>query len=155
MDNKKINSKIKLSNNSSYVILIFVILKFRNIGRSTFRRSKFWPPPEFSNFDIICDAIREKGPTIQKIDFRIMCDPISLWTDHLWGAIRNFLSTSFCKAWIIEKEFLHAFRAVLISLIARHINFHFWIVGPFSRIASHIRIQWPKKTPKYTLSTKL
>ena len=40
MKNEKINSKIKLSNNSSFVISIFVILKFRNIGRS-----KFWPPP--------------------------------------------------------------------------------------------------------------
>ena len=36
MSNEKKNSKIKLSNNSSVVIL-----KFRNIGRSTFRRSKF------------------------------------------------------------------------------------------------------------------
>ena len=43
MYDEKINSKIKLSNNSSFVILIFVILKFRNIGRSTFRRYKFWP----------------------------------------------------------------------------------------------------------------
>ena len=30
-NNEKINSKIKLSNNSSLVIVIFVILKFRNI----------------------------------------------------------------------------------------------------------------------------
>ena len=30
MNNEKINSKIKLSNNSYFVILIFVILKFRN-----------------------------------------------------------------------------------------------------------------------------
>ena len=45
MNNEKINSKIKLSNNWSFVILIFVILKFWNIGRSTFRRSKFWPLP--------------------------------------------------------------------------------------------------------------
>ena len=45
MNNEKIISKIKLSNSSSFVILIFVILKFRNIGRSTFRRSKFRPPP--------------------------------------------------------------------------------------------------------------
>ena len=45
MNNEKINSKIKLSNNSFFVILIFVILKFRNIGRSTFRRSKFSFPP--------------------------------------------------------------------------------------------------------------
>ena len=34
MNNEKIKSKIKLSNNSFLVILIFVILKFRNIGRS-------------------------------------------------------------------------------------------------------------------------
>ena len=40
MNNEKIKSKIKLSNNSFLVILIFVILKFRNIGRSIFRRSE-------------------------------------------------------------------------------------------------------------------
>ena len=34
MNNEKINSKIKLLHNSSFVILIFVILKFRNIERS-------------------------------------------------------------------------------------------------------------------------
>ena len=50
--NEKINSKIKLSNNSSFVILIFGIFKFRNIGRSTFRGSKFWPPPRKSNYSI-------------------------------------------------------------------------------------------------------
>ena len=38
--NEKLNSKIELSNNSSFVVLIFAILKFRNIGRSTIRRSK-------------------------------------------------------------------------------------------------------------------
>ena len=41
MNNEKMNLKIKLSNNSSFVILIFVILKFGNIGRFTFPRSKF------------------------------------------------------------------------------------------------------------------
>ena len=35
---KKINSIMKLSNNSFFVILVFAILKFRNIGSSTFRR---------------------------------------------------------------------------------------------------------------------
>ena len=45
MNNEKTNQKIKLSNNSSFVILIFVISKFQNIRRFTFRRSKFWPPP--------------------------------------------------------------------------------------------------------------
>ena len=46
---KKINLQIKLWNNSSFVILIFAILKFRNIDRSTFRRSKFWPSPDVSD----------------------------------------------------------------------------------------------------------
>ena len=41
LKNKKLNSKIKLSDNSAFVILIFTILKFRNIGHSTFDRSKF------------------------------------------------------------------------------------------------------------------
>ena len=36
MNNEKMNLKIKLSNNSSFVILSFVILKFRNIGRSIY-----------------------------------------------------------------------------------------------------------------------
>ena len=40
-ENEKINLKIKLSNNSLFVILIFAILKLRNIDRSKFRRSKF------------------------------------------------------------------------------------------------------------------
>ena len=39
---------MKLSNNSSFVILVFAILKFQNIDRSTFRRSfNFWPPSYF------------------------------------------------------------------------------------------------------------
>ena len=42
MNNEKTNSTIKLSNNSSFVILKFVILKFRNIGRSTFLRFEFY-----------------------------------------------------------------------------------------------------------------
>ena len=42
---KKINSIMKLSNNSSFVILVFAILKFRNIDRFTFRHSEFWLPP--------------------------------------------------------------------------------------------------------------
>ena len=49
MSNEKINSKIKLSNNSSFAILIIVILKFRNIGRSTFEHSKFCTPPYIYN----------------------------------------------------------------------------------------------------------
>ena len=36
MNNEKMNSEIKLSNNSSFVILIFVTLKFRNISRSLY-----------------------------------------------------------------------------------------------------------------------
>ena len=36
----KINLKIKKSNNSTFVILIFEIPKFRKIGCSTFGRSK-------------------------------------------------------------------------------------------------------------------
>ena len=40
------NSKKKTSNSSSFVILTFAILEFRNIGHYTFGSSKFWPPPE-------------------------------------------------------------------------------------------------------------
>ena len=41
---------MKLSNNSSFVILILEILTFRHIDRSTFSRSKFWPPPNVRIF---------------------------------------------------------------------------------------------------------
>ena len=41
LKNEKLNSKIKLSNNSSIVILIFAILKLQNTGRPTFLQSKF------------------------------------------------------------------------------------------------------------------
>ena len=47
--NEKFNSEVKLSNKWYFVILIFAILKFRNIGRSIFRRSKFWPHPTAHN----------------------------------------------------------------------------------------------------------
>ena len=56
MNNEEINSKIKISNNSSFVILIFVILKSRNIGCSPFRRSKFWPPPVLLYFQIVING---------------------------------------------------------------------------------------------------
>ena len=39
---KKVNSIIKLSNNSSFGTLICAILEFWNIDYSTFRLSKFW-----------------------------------------------------------------------------------------------------------------
>ena len=37
------------SNNSNFVIFIFEISKFRNIGCSKFGRFKYWPPP--ANFN--------------------------------------------------------------------------------------------------------
>ena len=42
--NKKINSKIKKSNNSTFVILIFEIFELRNIGRFKFGRRQVDPP---------------------------------------------------------------------------------------------------------------
>ena len=33
---------------------------------------------EMVKYAYICDAIRKKGPTVQKIDFRIMRDSISV-----------------------------------------------------------------------------
>ena len=52
---KTINSRIKQSNNSSFVILIFEISKLRNISRSTFRRSKFRPALErFKRCELSC-----------------------------------------------------------------------------------------------------
>ena len=47
--NKRINSKIKISNNSSFVILIFEILGFRNC---IFGRLQFWPQPIVTTFKI-------------------------------------------------------------------------------------------------------
>ena len=59
MSNEKINSKIKLSNNSSFTILIFSILKFWNIGCSTFEHFKFCTPPAILKFQNIgCSTFR-------------------------------------------------------------------------------------------------
>ena len=45
---------MKLSNNSFFVILVFAILKFRNIDRSIFRRFEiFTPNPNY----IFCDSV--------------------------------------------------------------------------------------------------
>ena len=48
LKNKKLNSKIKSSINWSFVILIFAILKFRNIGRD--KSKKFRCKSKFSEF---------------------------------------------------------------------------------------------------------
>ena len=47
---------MKLSNNSPFVILIFAILKFWNIDRSTFHRSNFDPHPFFQTL-FQCDVV--------------------------------------------------------------------------------------------------
>ena len=52
----------------------------------------------------ICDAIREKGPTIQKNDVHIIRDSISFSTDFSWGAIRNFLSIFFARYVLLKKS---------------------------------------------------
>ena len=58
---KKVNSIMKLSNNSSFVILIFGILKFRNIDCCTFCRFKFQPPPRSPDYiqdnDFFCNLL--------------------------------------------------------------------------------------------------
>ena len=59
MSDEKINSKIILSNKSSFTILVFVILKFRNIGRSTFEHSKFCTPPTDKIYFIFCFLTEE------------------------------------------------------------------------------------------------
>ena len=51
MNSEKINSEIKLSNNSSFVILIFVILKFRKRERQNLERRNV-ERPVFRNFEI-------------------------------------------------------------------------------------------------------
>ena len=45
--------KIKKSNNSSFVILILEVSNFRNIGHSTFGRSKFTPPRKNCNKQVM------------------------------------------------------------------------------------------------------
>ena len=48
--------EIKISNNSFFVILIFEILEFRNVGHSSFGRSKFWDPTEFERWNYNVDV---------------------------------------------------------------------------------------------------
>ena len=46
------NIFLKKSNNSTFVISIFEVSNFRNIGRCTFGRSKFWHPPGEALYEI-------------------------------------------------------------------------------------------------------
>ena len=89
LKNEKINSIIKLSNNSSFVILKFATLKIRNFIRSTFRRSKFWPPPilirtqKFKFFSFRLSLIRYF--TLRNFDHSYICFRF------------KFFSTSLCS----------------------------------------------------------
>ena len=103
---EKLNSKIKLSNNSFFVILIFAILKFRNIGRSTFYRSKFWLPPKSFwklSMGVFGFAVHESEVTISK--FKMAVKYIIFW----W----NFDNFSLIRFWTVTPGFLR-------SLITNH-----------------------------------
>ena len=85
---EKFKSKIKLTNNSSFVILIFAILKFRNIGRS-----KIWPPPIIFNLSEILIKLKKK----------------KIW-ENFWGILKNIFTrgikrhVSVTSIIILEKE---------------------------------------------------
>ena len=54
----------------------------------------------------ICDAIREKGPTIQKIDFRIMCDSIYVFELIFHGVQSDiFYLRYFARYELLKKVF--------------------------------------------------
>ena len=95
LKNEKLNSEIKLSNNSSFVILIFAILKFRNIGRSKFRRSNFRLPPII----FVCFNLNKCWKKKTKIR-------------RLQVAKKNFISFKafFFQCTIDNHEFLYVFR---------------------------------------------
>ena len=135
---KGVKKPIKINPKTKYLVFIFKWMRIMHIRSRAYLISIVFSAIYIQSIMNICDAIHEKVSTIQTIDFRISRDSISFWTDFLWGGIRNFWSTLSCKMRIIEKESLNAFGAVLISSIARRVNFYFWIVGPFSQIASHL-----------------
>ena len=63
--NKEINSWIKKLTNSSFVILLLVILKFRNPGRSIFDDSTICIPPNNFQFQkFLIWKIKKNNPTI-------------------------------------------------------------------------------------------
>ena len=76
--NENVNSEIKLSNNLSFVILIFAIFKFRNIGRSRLHPSKFRPPPViFYISDVKVSLIANTSTSTSLSTWRILYDPKS------------------------------------------------------------------------------
>ena len=77
----------------------------------------------------ICDAIRDMEPTIQKIE---VCELI------FHGVQSEIFHLHYFATYELLKKSLNAFRAAAISSIARRVDFHFWILGPSSRIASHM-----------------
>ena len=76
----------------------------------------------FVFFFLLRDATREKGPTIQKIDFRIMRDSISFWTDlsisNFFSEIRKFFS-------LLDRRSLFSDR-VTYSIIIKTFSWSFY-----------------------------
>ena len=89
---------MKLSKNSSFVILIFEILKFRNIDRSTFRRSKFGHPLK------ICNLGNSKHLLFGKFQKFV-----------IWKILKNFLL-----------KILKIFQILQFQKIANPQNFKIW-----------------------------
>ena len=109
------------SNNSTFIILIFEISKFRNIGRSTFGRSKFWPPPNFffymyENKNEIFISGRKfiRDHTWNKKDGVPICDFLSL------SKIQIFFSDTIDDEW--DKFFV-------IEILFRALRIHPKILG--------------------------
>ena len=86
----------------------------------------------------ICDAIREKGPTIQNWKFtRRAIEEIAA----ALNAFKDFFSIIHLSQNNVDKTFLIAAheRSIEKLIESRIIRKSiFWIVGPFSRIGSHI-----------------
>ena len=100
---EKKNSIIKLSNNSSFVILTFAISKFRNIDRSAFRRYKFWPPPPLYKTIRVCTCLKfshivflgawEEGSLVTLVDIRVslaVARRVSLGGKYVLEGARSF-----------------------------------------------------------------
>ena len=125
LKNEKLNYKIKWSNNSSFVILIFAILKFRNIDRSTFRRSKFWPPPREPFFQrTIFQGSFIHGDLFSQAFFSGTIFPMNFLSEDFFSRGRFFrppFFTDFFLVFTVNTSFIHEV-ASLYSIKSHNYN---------------------------------
>ena len=121
--------KIKSSNNSSFAILIFVILKFRSIGRSTFDHSKFCTSP---------NKLKHSSHNATGKKYKWNCSLIFHIFLSLWEIIYKSNKYNVCSFLSIF-IFVHFFTCSLTLAHEWCRNFSYWNLRQFHYFPIHTK----------------